>query len=66
MTVWLKTAQAADYANVTPEVIRQHVRSRLLPAYAIGTGRREYRIRAEDVDHWLETRPWNQYREGPP
>lgn len=66
--VWLTKAEAADYAGVTPEVIRLHVRSLLLSAYAVGDRRRPrtYRLRAEDVDYWLETRPWNRYRDGAP
>ncbi len=61
---WMKPSEAAEYAGVDREVIRLHVASELLPAYAIG--KTQYRLRREDVDHWLETRPWNKYRDGPP
>jgi hypothetical protein len=61
--VWLKPSEAADYANglgypmVTLEMIRANVRLGLLPAYAIGTGF-FYRLRVNDVEEWLEKRPW--------
>jgi hypothetical protein len=62
---WLKASEAAEYANergypeVTVEMIRANVSLDLLPAYAIGTGF-FYRLRVEDVDAWLEKRPWHR------
>jgi hypothetical protein len=61
----MKAAEAAQYANdlghleVTVEMIRANVRLDLLPAYAIGKGH-FYRLRVEDVDEWLDKRPWDQ------
>lgn len=62
---WLKASEAAEYANargypqVTVEMIRANVRLDLLPAYAVGTGF-FYRLRVDDVDEWLEKRPWER------
>jgi hypothetical protein len=62
-TKWLKASEAAAYAiergypEVTVEMIRANVSLDLLPAYAIGTGF-FYRLRVDDVDDWLEKRPW--------
>ncbi|MEM6110691.1 hypothetical protein AAHS21_31415 [Mycobacterium sp. 050272] len=61
----MKAAEAAEYARtqgypeVTVEMIRANVKLDLLPAYAIGTGH-YYRLRIEDVDEWLEKRPWER------
>lgn len=38
-------------------MVRANVRLDLLPAYAVGTGF-FYRLRVDDVDAWLEKRPW--------
>lgn len=63
---WLKASEAAEYANergypeVTVQMIRANVRLDLLPAYAVGTGF-FYRLRTDDVDEWLEKRPWEAH-----
>jgi hypothetical protein len=64
-TRWMRAAEAAQYAKdrgypeVTVEMIRANVRLDLLSAYAIGKGH-FYRLRVEDVDEWLDKRPWEQ------
>jgi excisionase family DNA binding protein len=58
MTHWLTPAEAADYVKVSKDVIRNAVKAGDLPAYPIGTGRREYRLTAEDVDAWMKSRAW--------
>ncbi|ODR17595.1 hypothetical protein [Mycolicibacterium porcinum] len=69
-TPWMNSAEAARYANsrgfptVTRETIRLHAGAELLRAYT--AGKHQIRVRIEDVDHWLDTRPWNQYRDGDP
>lgn len=57
MTTWLKLQGAAEYCKSSREIIREAVRRGDLPAYSIGTGR-DYRLKAEDIDAWLESKPW--------
>lgn len=62
-------AQSRGFPTVTADTIRRHAgtTTRLLTAYT--AGRHRIRVRREDVDRWLETRPWNQYgpyRDAPP
>jgi excisionase family DNA binding protein len=57
MTTWLTTQDAAEYATISPDMIRAAVKAGDLKAYAIGKGR-EYRLTASDVDEWLMSRSW--------
>lgn len=57
MTTWLKVADAADYATISADLIRQAVKDGDLPAYSVGKGR-DYRLTAEDVDGWLKSKSW--------
>lgn len=57
MTVWLTVAKAADYVDVSPDIIRSAVKAGDLPAYPVGKGR-EYRLTAEDIDGWMRSRSW--------
>ena len=61
MTVWMTASEAAEYAGVSIELVRIQVRIGDLPAYKIGSKRQShYRVTAEDVDKWLEDRPWEK------
>ena len=57
MTTWLTAQSAADYATVSPDMIRAAVKAGDLKAYAIGRGR-EYRLTAADVDEWMMSRAY--------
>lgn len=37
--------------------IRQAVKDGELEAFAVGKGGRSYRLRAEDIDRWMESNP---------
>lgn len=69
-TPWMNSAEAALYANsrgfptVTRETIRLHAAAQLLRAYT--AGKYQIRVRVEDVDDWLDTGLWNQYRDWQP
>lgn len=58
MTTWLTRPEAAEYARVSVDIIRAAVKNGDLPAYAVGSGKREYRLKANEVDAWMESRPW--------
>jgi excisionase family DNA binding protein len=49
---WLTVSQAADRARCGPKLIYREVRAGRLRAARVG-GRRELRLLAEWVDHWL-------------
>lgn len=57
MTTWLTVKEAAKYARVSEWLIRQAVKDGELEAFAVGKGGRSYRLKAEDVDAWLESTP---------
>jgi excisionase family DNA binding protein len=57
MTTWLTVAEGAKYARVSTWTIREAVRTGDLKAYAVRTGR-TYRLKAADVDEWLESQSW--------
>lgn len=58
VTVWLTAQTASDYSTVGVDTIRAAVKAGELKAYAIGKGRREYRLTAEDVDEWMRSRAY--------
>lgn len=62
MTHWLKAKEAADYARVSLTSIREAVQAGDLPAYVVGKSGREYRLKADEVDRWLESRTWEPTR----
>lgn len=57
MTVWLTPAEGAKYIKVSEPIIRDAVKKGDLASYSIGKGR-EYRLKASDIDAWLESRPY--------
>lgn len=57
MTTWLTAQEAADYVKCSERTIRDTVKAGDIPAYTFGTGR-QFRIKASDVDAWLEARSW--------
>lgn len=57
-TRWMTRREAADYVRVSEDLIRAAVRNGDLPAYPVGSGKREYRVTSEDVDTWMKSRSW--------
>jgi excisionase family DNA binding protein len=57
MTTWLTAEDAARYATVSLWSIRHAVKDGDLPSYSVGKGGRSYRLKAEDIDAWLESTP---------
>lgn len=57
MTQWMKVADAADYATISPDLIRAAVKAGDLPAYAVGSGR-DYRLTADDIDEWMKAKSY--------
>lgn len=57
MTTWLTAAEAAEHVRVSEPIIRDAVKRGDLPAYGIGKGR-NFRLKASDIDAWLEAQPW--------
>lgn len=55
MTTWFTLADAAEHIRASKDTIRGAVTAGELPAYPIGKGR-EYRLKADEVDAWLESR----------
>lgn len=58
MTTWLTAKQAAEHIGASIEIVRSAVKAGDLPAYPIGSGRREYRLDVDDVDAWMKSRSW--------
>ena len=58
MTTWLTVQAAADYLSVSKDIIRKAVKDGDLQAYPVGTGRRDYRLTAADVDAWMMSRSY--------
>jgi excisionase family DNA binding protein len=51
---WMTLAEAGDYARVSALTLRREVRALRLHAYRVG-GRRALRLKADDIDRWLES-----------
>ncbi|TDO15016.1 excisionase family DNA binding protein [Mycobacterium sp. BK086] len=64
MTTWLTKREAGDYARVSESTITQAVKKGELPAYTMRSGT-QYRFRAEDIDKWLMSKPWQPKYYGP-
>lgn len=58
MTTWLTPQEAADHLKIARDHIAKAVRDGDLPAYPVGSGRRDYRVTAEDVDNWMRSRSY--------
>lgn len=58
LVVWMTLAEAADHVRASRDVIRAAVKAGDLAAYRIGAGQRDYRLKASEVDQWLEARAW--------
>ena len=56
MTTWLTVAEAAAYIKAKGTgKIREAIHRGELPAYSYG---REIRLKAEEIDEWMESHPW--------
>jgi len=53
-TIWFTVEKAAEHASVSVATIRREIKKLALPAYRIGSGGRLLRLRAEDVDQWIQ------------
>jgi excisionase family DNA binding protein len=53
-TVWLTIAAAADRAAVSAPTVRRAIDRGLLAAFRVRPGNRIIRVRAADVDAWIE------------
>lgn len=61
MTTWLTPQEAGGYARCSERTIRDTVKAGNLPAYTFGGGK-GIRLKAEDIDSWLESQPWEPAR----
>lgn len=57
-TTWFTLQDAADHIKASREVVRAAVKAGDLPAYPIGKGTRDYRLKASEVDEWLSSKSW--------
>lgn len=55
---WLNVHDVAELLQVTPETVRRWIRRRELPVLELGGPRAGYRIRREDLNHFI----WQRYR----
>ncbi len=54
VTRWISTERAGASIGMSSQWVRQQIKAKRLPAYAIETGaRRTYRIRTDDWAHFL-------------
>lgn len=54
MTCWLTVREAARYVQCGERLIYREVAAKRLRAARLG-GRRDLRLRVEDIDSWLES-----------
>ena len=59
-TQWLSVEDIAKELNVSIETVRNWIRKNKLTAYRVG---RDYRIKREDYEKFLEDRRTGQHRE---
>ena len=58
MTTWLTPQEAADHLKIGRALIAKAVIDGDLPAYPVGSGKRDYRLTADDVDAWMRSRSY--------
>lgn len=58
MTTWLRVADAAEYAKLSSDIIRQAIKAGDLPSYAPTPAGRDVRLKASDIDEWIESKPY--------
>jgi len=57
MTVWLTVAEGAEYIRAKgTEIIRAAIKAGDLPSYRYGKS--DIRLKASDLDEWLESGPY--------
>jgi len=61
VTTWLTVRDAAKYIGAkSTDVLRAAIRAGELPAYTYG--KNEIRLKAADLDAWLESKPYEPRR----
>jgi excisionase family DNA binding protein len=58
MTTWLTIAGGAEHAKLSKDIIRAAVKAGDLPSYAPTPGGRDVRLKASDIDEWIESKPY--------
>ena len=58
MTVWLKIPDAAEYAKLSTDTIRDAIKAGDLKSYTPTPGGRNIRLSADDIDAWIQSRPY--------
>jgi excisionase family DNA binding protein len=58
MTTWLKLAGGAEYAKVSTDILRAAIKRGDLKSYAPTPGGKDVRLKAEDIDAWIESQPY--------
>lgn len=59
MTTWLTVAEAAAHIKAKhPRMVRDAIARGELPAFKYGKS--AIRLKAEDVDEWLSSHPWEE------
>lgn len=54
----MKLTEAAEHARLSPDVIRAAVKAGDLPSYAPTPGGKDIRLKATDIDEWIESKPY--------
>ncbi len=62
MTNWLTIAGASEYSKLSKDIIRGAVKAGDLPSYAPTPGGRDVRLKAADIDAWIEGQPYEPGR----
>lgn len=58
MTTWMKLAEGAEYARLSEPVLRAAIKRGDLKSYAPTPGGKDIRLKAEDIDEWIEGQPY--------
>jgi len=58
MTVWMRLADAAEYSKLSTDVLRAAIRKGDLKSYAPTPGGKDVRLKASDIDAWIEGQPY--------
>lgn len=62
MTTWFKLSDGAEYARLSADVLRRAIKRGDLKSYAPTPGGKDIRLKASDIDAWIESQPYEPQR----